>query len=144
VIGDLKQMSTRWFRGVSFLGYGVSLMLGVGIPIPILDENMLKYVAVTDEELFAPIVDYSKDYPQGTGEILGRVSYAQLKSGKITLGDKTIPTAPLSSYAGAREIAEILKEWILKGEFLLTKPAFTLPLTNEGIDYKGSVGGELF
>jgi len=142
VCGDMKQMSPKWLRGVSFLGYGVSLMVGLGIPIPILDEEMLKYTAVTDEEIFAPIVDYSNAYPQATGEILGRVSYAQLKSGEITLGDKTIPTAPLSSYAGAREIAKILKEWILKGEFLLTKPAFTLPLTSEGIDYKGSVGGE--
>ena len=144
VIGDLKQMSPKWIRGVSFLGYGVSLMVGLGIPIPILDEEMLKFTAVTDEELMAPIVDYSTAYPQGTGEVLGRVSYAQLKSGEITVGGKAVPTAPLSSYAGAKEIAGTLKEWIQKGEFLLTKPAFTLPATNEAVNYKGSVGGELF
>lgn len=144
VIGDLKQMSARWLRGVSFLGYGVSLMVGIGIPIPILNEEIMRYTAVTDEEIFAPVVDYSESYPQGLGEVLGRVSYAQLKSGQITLKEKVIPAAPLSSYAGARQIAGILKEWIQKGEFLLTKPVFTLPLTGEGVDYKRSVGGEIF
>jgi len=139
VIGDLKQMSSRWLRGVSFLGYGVSLMVGIGIPIPILDEEILKYTAVSDEEIFAPIVDYSEAYPQGTGETLGQVSYAQLRSGEITVGDRKVPTAPLSSYAGAREIASILKEWIKKGEFLLSKPVFTLPLSGEKIDYKGLI-----
>lgn len=142
VIGDLKQMSPKWLRGISFLGYGASLMVGLGIPIPVLDEEILKYTAVTDEEIFAPVVDYSQSYPQGLGEVLGRVSYAQLKSGQITLGEKVIPTASLSSYAGARQIAAILKEWIQKGEFLLTKPAFTLPRSNEGIDYKRTAGGE--
>ena len=136
VIGDLKQMSSRWLRGVSFLGYGVSLMVGIGIPIPILDEEMLKYTAVSDEEIFAPIVDYSEAYPQMLGETLGRVSYAQLKSGEITIGDKTVPTAPLSSYYGARQIAAILKEWIMKGEFLLTEPVFTLPLSGEALNFK--------
>ncbi|NLL57577.1 MAG: hypothetical protein GX244_03610 [Firmicutes bacterium] len=136
VIGDLKQMSSRWLRGVSFLGYGVSLMVGIGIPIPILDEEMLKYTAVSDEEIFAPIVDYSEAYPQMLGETLGRVSYAQLKSGEITINGKTVPTAPLSSYYGARQIAAILKEWIMKGEFLLTEPVFTLPLSGEALNFK--------
>jgi uncharacterized protein (DUF39 family) len=143
VIGDLKQMSPKWLRGVSFLGYGVSLMVGLGVPIPVLDEEVLKHAAVTDEDIFVPIVDYSQSYPQGLGEVLDRVSYAQLRSGQITLGEKVIPTASLSSYAGARQIAETLKEWIQKGEFFLTEPAFTLPLTSEGVDYKRSVGGEL-
>ena len=136
VIGDLKQMSSRWLRGVSFLGYGVSLMVGIGIPIPILDEEMLIYTAVSDEEIFAPIVDYSEAYPQMLGETLGRVSYAQLKRGEITINGKTVPTAPLSSYYGARQIAAILKEWIMKGEFLLTEPVFTLPLSGEALNFK--------
>ena len=137
VMGDLKQMSPRWLRGVSFMGYGASLMVGIGIPIPILDVDMLKHAAVSDEEIFAPIMDYSEAYPQGRGETLGQVSYAQLKSGEITIGDKVVPTASLSSYPGAGEIARILKEWIQSGEFLLTKPVFTLPHNLEGIDYKG-------
>lgn len=138
VIGDLKQMSSAWLRGVSFLGYGASLMVGIGIPIPILNEEILKYTAVSDEEIFAPIVDYSEAYPQGLGQTLGEVSYAQLKSGEIIIGDKVVPTAPLSSYSGARKIAEILKEWIRKGEFILTRPVFTLPVSGEKMDYKGT------
>lgn len=127
LMGDLKKMSPRWLRGVSFLGYGVSLMVGVGIPIPILDEEMLRFTAVTDEEIFCPLVDYSEDYPQGTGKILGEVSYAQLKSGSILFEEREIPTAPLSSLPGARQIAGLLKEWIQRGEFLLSEPVVTLP-----------------
>jgi uncharacterized protein (DUF39 family) len=135
-MGDLKQMSPQWLRGISLIGYGVSMMVGVGIPIPILDEEMLRYTAISDEDIFASVVDYSEAAPQGTGEPLGRVSYARLKSGEITLGDRVIPTASLSSYLKAREIAEILKEWINSGRFLLTKPVFTLPTTNDGINYR--------
>ncbi len=39
VIGDLKQMKPQWLRGTSMLGYGVTLSVGIGIPIPILDEE---------------------------------------------------------------------------------------------------------
>ncbi len=126
VIGDLKGMSSKWLRGVSFLGYGVSMMVGIGIPIPILDEEMLKYTSVSDEELFAPVMDYSESYPQGLGEVLGQVSYAQLKSGEISVNGKLVTAAPLSSYFKARQIAEILKDKIKKGAFLLTEPVFTL------------------
>lgn len=127
VIGELKQMSPRWLRGISYLGYGASLMVGLGIPIPILDEEMLKFTAVSDADIFAPIVDYSEGYPQATGEVLGKVSYAELKSGEITLNGRAVPTAPLSSYFGARKIARQLKEWIQEGQFTLTEPVFTIP-----------------
>ena len=127
LIGDLKQMTTKYLRGVSFLGYGVSMQVGVGIPIPILDEQMLRHTAVTDAEIKAQIVDYSEAYPQGTGGSLGEVSYAELKSGKIIVQGKEVPTAPLSSYPKAREIAELLKAWILKGDFALTEPVAPLP-----------------
>ncbi|RKY64227.1 MAG: hypothetical protein DRP99_02535, partial [Candidatus Latescibacterota bacterium] len=36
VIGDLKTMDPSWLVGVSMTGYGVSLMVGIGVPIPIL------------------------------------------------------------------------------------------------------------
>ncbi len=127
VIGDLKQMSPRWLRGISYLGYGVSLMVGLGIPLPVLDEEVVRFAAVSDSEIFAPVVDYSESYPQGLGQVLGTVSYAELRSGEISVNGKKVPTAPLSSYYGAREIAATLKDWILQGEFLLTAPAFNLP-----------------
>lgn len=136
VIGDLKQMKPQWLRGTSFLGYGSTLTVGVGIPIPILDDEMLRFTAVRDEEIFAPVVDYSYDYPNATGKTLGSVSYAQLKSGKIEVNGKEVPTASLSSYVKAEEIADTLKKWILAGEFLLTEPVQTLPSADSGISLK--------
>ncbi len=127
VIGDLKGMSTRYLTGYSILGYGASLAVGIGIPIPVLDEEVIRAAAVRDQDLVAPVVDYSTDYPQGTGKVLGEVTYAQLKSGSITLEGKEIPTAPLSSYSRAREIAETLKGWIKQGRFLLSEPVELLP-----------------
>ncbi|HMK65684.1 MAG TPA: homocysteine biosynthesis protein, partial [Thermodesulfobacteriota bacterium] len=127
VMGDLKQMSPQWMKAVSFTGYGTTLSLGIGIPIPILDEEMAALTSVRDEDIWTRIVDYSHDYPQGTGKILGEVNYAELKSGKINFKDKDIPTGGLSSYLKARELAETLKRWILKGKFLLTEPVASLP-----------------
>jgi L-aspartate semialdehyde sulfurtransferase len=136
VIGDLKQMKPEWLRGVSFLGYGATLMVGIGVPIPILSEEILRYTAVKDEEIFAAIVDYSEAYPQMKPDILGEVSYAQLKSGKIAVQGRDVPTASLSSYAKAVEIAQTLKKWISQGEFPLTEPVAPLPGVESGITFK--------
>ena len=127
VIGDLKQMSAQWLRGISFTGYGPTLAVSIGVPIPILDEAMVVFTSVKDEDIWAPVVDYSHDYPQGTGKTLGEVNYAELKSGKISFKGKEIPTGGLSSYNKAREVAETLKSWLLKGKFLLTEPVTSLP-----------------
>ncbi|HEX68451.1 MAG TPA: hypothetical protein ENG13_05270 [bacterium] len=136
VIGDLKQMSPEWLRGTTITGYGVSLTVGIGIPIPILDEEMAEFTSVKDSEIYAPIVDYSKAYPDCTGEVLGEVSYAELRSGKIKFRGKEIPTGSLSSYRKAREIAQILKEWIKEGRFFLTEPVAPLPGKESGITLK--------
>jgi len=136
VIGDLKQMSPRWLVGTSMLGYGGTLTVGIGIPIPILSEEILRYTAVKDEDIFAPIVDYSDAYPQRNPDILGEVSYGELRSGRISVNGKELPTASLSSYSRAVEIASMLKEWITKGEFLLTEPVAPLPGVEEGVIFK--------
>jgi len=132
VIGDLKQMSSRWLVGTSMLGYGCTLTVGIGIPIPILSEEILQYTAVTDEDIFAQVIDYSEAYTQLKSDTLGEVSYAQLKSGQITIQDKEVPTASLSSYSRAMEIATTLKEWITSGKFLLTEPVAPLPGVDSG------------
>lgn len=137
VIGDLKQMKPQWLRGTSFMGYGTTLTVGIGIPIPILNEEMLRFTAVKDEEIFAPVVDYSYDYPNATGKTLGSVSYAQLKSGLIEVNGQEVPSAPLSSYVKAKEIAETLKQWILKGDFTLGEPTQTLPSADSGLSLQG-------
>jgi len=135
-IGDLKQMSPRWLVGTSMFGYGCTMTVGVGIPIPVLSEEILKYTAVSDKDIFATIVDYSEAYPKLKPDILGEVSYAQLRSGKIRVQGKSVPTASLSSYSRAVEIATTLKDWILSGKFLLTEPVAPLPGAESGVTSK--------
>jgi uncharacterized protein (DUF39 family) len=136
LIGDLKQMSPQWLRGVSMRGYGVSLAVGVGVPIPILNEEIFRRVSASDEEITAPVVDYSDAYPNRKGDILAEVTYAQLRSGEIELLGKKVPTASLSSYYKAREIAIILKNWIKEGAFLLTQPVQPIPGPESGMKMK--------
>ena len=136
LVGDLKQISPKWLMGTSFLGYGVSLSVGIGIPIPVLDEDVLKYAELKDEDLWTQIVDYSQDYPQGRVNSLGEVNYKQLKSGRITVKGKEVPTSSLSSYARAVEIAEGLKAWIKDGKFFLTEPVQPLPGADSGVAFK--------
>lgn len=133
VIGDLKQMNPRYLKGTSMLGYGCTLTVGIGIPIPILNEEVMRWVSRSDKELYAPIVDYSDAYPNRTGECLGYVSYADLKSGEVTIQGKRVKTAPMSSYPMAVEIASELKDWIKKGEFELTQPVQQLPSAKDNI-----------
>jgi uncharacterized protein (DUF39 family) len=127
VMGDLKKMSPKWLVGVSLQGYGCSLAVGLGIPIPILNEGMVKHTAVSDEEIFTQIVDYGYDYPNGISKSYGQVSYAELKSGSIKFKGEIVQAVPLSSLVKAREIAETLKNWISKEKFTLCEPQFTLP-----------------
>ena len=136
VMGDLKQMSERWLRGASFTGYGVTLAVGIGIPIPILDEEILRNAAVTDAELVAQVVDYSEAYPNCIPGSLGEVTYAQLKSGSIKVNGKKVPTAGLSSYARAREVANILKGSVENGSFLLSEAVAPLPSVGSGVKFR--------
>jgi uncharacterized protein (DUF39 family) len=123
LLGDLKEMSPRWLLGASLLGYGCSLVVGVGIPIPILDEEMARFTGVCDEE----IVTQVKDYSFTRQDPICEVNYAQLRSGTITVEGREIPTVPLSSYVRATEIAEILRSWLEKGEFILGEPQQMIP-----------------
>ena len=137
VIGDLKQMRPEWLVGTSFLGYGATLTVGVGVPIPVLSEEILRYTTVTDADIYAPVIDYGLVYPERGSDVLMEVSYADLKSGKVTLNGKEVPTASLSSYPGARQIAGMLKEWIQKGDFLLTEAVAPLPGIESDTKVKG-------
>ncbi len=125
LIGDAKRMEAHWVRGCYFKGYGPSLMLGVGVPIPILNEAVLTRCAVSDEDLVAPVVDFS--IPRRVRPTFGLISYAQLKSGKITLDGKPVRTAPLSSLHFAQQVALDLKQRIDAGEFELTAAVTPLP-----------------
>jgi uncharacterized protein (DUF39 family) len=133
VIGDAKQMSAEYIKGASFIGYGATIFVGIGIPIPIIDEEMAYFTSRSDEDFWAQVVDYGNDYPNREPRSLGEVNYAQLKSGAIRLNGKEIPTFPISSYSKAVSIATTLKEWIHSARFLLTNPVESLPGLDAGI-----------
>jgi uncharacterized protein (DUF39 family) len=125
LIGDAKQMNSYWVRGCYLKNYGPSLMLGVGVPIPVLNEKVIEQCAVKDDEIVAPVVDFS--IPRRVRPTFGLVTYGHLKSGKITIEGKTVRVAPLASIARSREVAEQLKAWLGSGKFLLTEPVAPLP-----------------
>jgi len=118
LIGNAKQMSNRFIRAAYFEKYGVSIFVGVGIPIPVIDEDMARRVMIRNSQIETNILDYGSPGHDN----LGRVDYRSLFSGEISLNGKKIRTAPLSSLKVAREIAEILREEIKGGRFLLTEP----------------------
>ena len=125
LIGDAKQMDARWVRGCYFKSYGPSLMLGVGVPLPVLHEQAVANCAVQDRDLVAPVVDFS--IPRRVRPTFGLVTYAQLKSGRIAIDGKTVRVAPLASLALSRQIARELKQWIEAGTFTLTEPVAPIP-----------------
>jgi uncharacterized protein (DUF39 family) len=118
LIGDVKKMSTHFIRAAYFEKYGVSIFVGVGIPIPVLDEDMARRVMIRNSQIETNIIDYGSP----GHEILGRADYHSLFSGEITLNGKKIRTAPLSSVRVARDIAAILKDEITAGRFMLSAP----------------------
>lgn len=125
LIGDAKQMSTRFIKAAYFEKYGVSMFVGIGIPIPVIDEDIASRVLIRNSQIETNIIDYGS----GNFEVLGRIDYEKLFSGKITFKGKKIRTAPLSSVKVAREIAELLKKEVAEGRFFLTVPVALFPKT---------------
>lgn len=126
LIGDAKQMDHRWVKGCYLRGYGPSLMLGVGVPLPVLNEEVIARCAVKDEDIVAPVVDFS--IPRRVRPTFGLVSYTQLKSGRIRIDGKAVRTAPLASIYLSRQVALELKQHIEAGQFLLTEPVAPIPM----------------
>ena len=125
VVGDLKQMSTEYVRAAIYHNYGISLFVGIGIPIPLLNEDITKAVGIRNRDIQTKIFDYgvtSLSRPD-----FGIFSYEQLQSGSVEINGKSVRTSPLSSISKARKIAAELKRWIQKGEFTLSAPTAPLP-----------------
>lgn len=120
LIGDLKKMSTEFLRAATFHNYGTTMFVGVGVPIPVLDAEVVEKASISDKDIYSTILDYSVE--KRSRPSLGKVSYAELRSGKIEINGKQVRTAPISSYSKARKIAETLKEWIKEGNFYLQQP----------------------
>lgn len=125
LIGDLKRMDTRFLRAAVFEKYGVTMFVGIGVPIPVLDEEMAVFTSVRDKDIRTSVYDYG--VPSRSRPVVRKVSYGELRSGSVEIDGRRVPTAPLSSLKVAREIAKVLKGWIGAGEFLLQEPVMPLP-----------------
>jgi uncharacterized protein (DUF39 family)/CBS domain-containing protein len=125
VKGDAKKMSPEFLQGAAFTRYGTSLYVGLGVPIPILNEGLAKKTAIRDSEIMTDVVDYS--VPRRDRPKLRQVSYKELKSGSIMINDKKVRVSSLSSLKMARKVSQTLKSWIEEGTFFLTSPVERLP-----------------
>jgi len=86
VKGNLKKMSDNYLKGGTVPGYGTSLFVGIGIPIPILDEDMAKRTAVRNRDIHVRILDYGvqrRDRPA-----IKEVTYEELFSGRVEIDGK--------------------------------------------------------
>jgi uncharacterized protein (DUF39 family) len=134
VIADLKKASAEYFAAATMTGYGTSAFVGIGVPIPVLDEDLAATLALTDADISATVFDYG--VARRSRPALGTVTYAELRSGAITVQGKRVPTGPISSLPKARAIAEELKRWILEEGFTLAEPVETLPGPDSGLSVK--------
>ena len=137
LIGDAKKMSRQWVRGCYFKNYGPSLMLGVGIPFPVLNEKIIENCAVEDKDIVAPVMDFS--IPRRVRPSFGLVNYAQLKHGKIKIEGQTVRVASVASIYLGREVAETLKKWILEGNFTLSEAVAPLPCDRSFVSQDGVI-----
>ncbi|MBN2250524.1 MAG: homocysteine biosynthesis protein [Candidatus Altiarchaeota archaeon] len=129
VKGNLKEMSDEFLKGATIPGYGTSLYVGIGIPIPILDEDMARRTAVRNRDIKVNILDYGvqrRDKPK-----VMEVTYEELFKGRVGIDGKKAKTSPLSSMEVSIRIMERLAELIENKEFFLTKPLETLPKEGE-------------
>ena len=120
---DVKEMSPDFLRAAYFEKYGVTIYLGIGIPIPVLDEDMAACVSIRNRDIPALVCDYGVDgHPP-----IARTNYEALRSGSIELEGRKVKTAPLSSLARARAIAALLKLRVASGAFPIAPPVQALP-----------------
>ena len=120
VTGDLKKMSQDYLRAATMTGYGVTLYVGLGIPLPVLDIEVVRATAVRDQDIFVDLLDYG--VPSRSRPALRKVSYADLRSGMIEIHGEEVRTSSLSSFKKAREVAGELKRWVESGTMQLSLP----------------------
>ncbi|MFA4876287.1 MAG: homocysteine biosynthesis protein [Methanoregula sp.] len=120
VTGDLKEMSQDYLRAATMTGYGVTLYVGLGIPLPVLDLDVVRATAVRDEDISVDILDYG--VPARSRPVIRKATYAELRSGSVEIDGEEIKTSSLSSFRKARQVAAELKGWVEKGTMQLSLP----------------------
>ncbi len=126
---DTDQMKSKWVRGGYLKSFGVVLYVGIGIPIPVLNEEIAEALSITDENIHTTIVDFS--IPRRTKPIFGQCTYSELRTSTVLINEKPTLTAPLSSMAYAIEICKILKDEIINKDFFLTKSIMPIDMNVE-------------
>ena len=129
VTGDLKHMSQDYMRAATMTGYGVTLYVGLGIPLPVLDIDVVRATAVRNEDISVDILDYA--VPSRNRPVLRKVNYAELRSGSIELNGEEVKTSSLSSFRKARQVAAELKGWVEQGKMQLALP--TRPIDSKKV-----------
>ena len=128
-IADLNQMLPKWVRGGFLKSFGPVLYIGIGIPVPILNEEIAEFISLTDDKIHTTIVDFS--IPRRTKPIFGQCTYAELRTSTVVINKKPTLAATMSSMSWAMEICKILKESIINKDFFLSKPISAINLNAE-------------
>ncbi len=128
-VADVKNMNPKWIRGGYLRSFGPVLYIGVGLPIPVLNEEIAESLSITDDKISTTIVDFS--IPRRTKPTFGQCSYSELRTTTVLINNKPTLSAPLSSMAFAVEISEGLKKEIQNSNFYLSKPVKNINLNSE-------------
>ncbi|NYT05937.1 MAG: CBS domain-containing protein [Methanomicrobiales archaeon] len=120
VRGEMRGMSPEFLRAATFTGYGATLYVGLGVPIPVIDLGVVRSTAVRDEDITTSIVDYG--VPARDRPVVRTATYAELRSGKIEIAGEDVRTSSLSSFRKAREVAAALADRVRTGKMGLALP----------------------
>ncbi|MEN6444253.1 MAG: homocysteine biosynthesis protein [Methanoregula sp.] len=120
VTGDMKKMNHDYIRAATMFGYGVTLYVGLGIPLPVLDLDVVRATAVCDEDISVDLIDYG--VPSRSRPLVRKVTYAELRSGSVEINGEEVRTSSLSSFRQARNVAQELKKWVENGTMQLALP----------------------
>ena len=120
VKGDIRHMSTDYLRAATMNGYGVTMYVGLGVPLPVVDLDVVRATAVRDEDISVDLVDYG--VPSRSRPVIRSVNYAELRSGAVEVNGEQVRTSSLSSFNRARKVAAELKSWVEKGTLELALP----------------------
>jgi uncharacterized protein (DUF39 family) len=122
---EVHGLERRWIRACHQRQEGSALLVALAAPVPLLDLDVARQAACGNEHLQAPVLDYG--IPRRVRPSLGSVSYSELLSGRLQIGEQRIRCAPAHSPRLAQEIGAELCERLRAGRFPIRLPLVGLP-----------------
>ena len=122
---EVHGLERRWIRACHQRQEGSALLVALAAPVPLLDLDVARQAACGNEHLQAPVLDYG--IPRRVRPSLGSVSYSELLSGRLQIGEQRIRCAPAHSPRLAQEIGAELCERLRSGRFPIRLPLMGLP-----------------